>query len=178
MTSITDTDTERNDDMKRKLFSWHGYRYAPESFYFSYCGKPLNLPSEKRSDIGYLIICGNKKEAEDELKRYVRRKQKTSKIAGKCIAFFCENSNEFYFTQNLMYKQGDMERALYCYKEWKRYIIEKNCYIDVGYELTQGEFSPLGDGENVTSKQKICRKVDLSRGKIIKIFYPDSQVYI
>lgn len=57
-------------------------------------------------------------------------------------------------------------------------LIEKNCYIDVGYELTQGEFSPLGDGENVTSKQKICRKVDLSRGKIIKIFYPDSQVYI
>ena len=57
-------------------------------------------------------------------------------------------------------------------------ITEKNCYIDVGYELTQGEFSPLGDGENVTSKQKICRKVDLSRGKIIKIFYPDSQVYI
>ena len=56
---------ERNKDMKRKMFGWHGYRYAPESFYFSYCGKPLNLPSEKRSDIGYLIICGNKKEAEN-----------------------------------------------------------------------------------------------------------------
>ena len=157
--------------MKRNLFGWHGYRYASESFYFSYCGKPLYLPFKKRSEIGYLVICGKKKEAEDELKRYVRKQQKASRIAGKCIAFFRENSNEFYFTKDLMYTPGNLQEALYCYKEWKHYIAKKDGMLDVGYELTQGEFSPLG--ENVAVKQKICRKVDLNRGKIINIIYDD-----
>lgn len=160
--------------MKRNLFGWHGCRYVPESFYFSYYGNPLYLPFEKRSEIGYLVICGKKKEAEDELKRYVRKQQKASRIAGKCIAFFRENSNEFYFTKDLMYKPGNLQEALYCYKEWKNYIEKKGGMIDVGYELTQGEFSLLG--KNVATKQKICRKVDLSRGKIITILYSDSIV--
>ena len=86
---------------KHEKFSWGGYKYAPETVQFSLNGKPLNLPEKTRNHIAYLAVCGKTNEARDELKRILRKDEKKPQIIGKCICFFKENSNDFYYTQQL-----------------------------------------------------------------------------
>lgn len=152
---------------KHENFSWRGYKYAPESIRFSMNGKYLNLPEDIRSNIAYLVVCGKNKEAIDELKRVVRKDEKKPLIICKCICFFKKDSNEFYYTRQLSYNPNDLQDALMCYKEWKRYIQSKNCIIETGYEVTKGEFTPFGEN-NVKTNVVTC-VVDLTRRRTINI---------
>ena len=152
---------------KHENFRWCGYKYAPESVEFFLNGNRINLPKTDRSRIGYLVICGKNKEVEDELKRILRREEKKSRVVGKCICFFKKDSDEFYYTQQLRYNPNDIKDALRCYKEWKRYIMDKNCILETGYELTEGEFNPFG--ENKAKTKVITSVVDLSRCRSIDV---------
>ena len=152
---------------KHENFRWGGYKYAPESVGFSLNGKRLNLPEEVRSRIAYLAVCGKSKEVEDELKRILRKDEKKPRIVGKCICFFKKDSNELYYTQQLRYNPNDIQDALRCYKEWKRYIKEKDCILETGYELTEGEFNPFGT--NTKTTKTVTSVVDLSRCRSIKV---------
>lgn len=97
--------------MKRKYnFKWSGYKYAPETIGFSLNGKHLNLPEETRSNLAYLAICGRNKEVIEELKRIVRAEEKKPIIKGKCICFFAENSDKYFYTQQLLYNPDDIYR--------------------------------------------------------------------
>ena len=152
---------------KHENFRWGGYKYAPESVGFSLNGKRLNLPEEVRSRIAYLAICEKNKEAEDELKRILRKDEKKPRIVGKCICFFKKDSDEFYYTQQLRYNPSDIQDALRCYKEWKRYIKDKNCILETGYELSEGEFNPFG--ENKAEHRTVTSVVDLTRCRSISV---------
>lgn len=146
---------------KHEKFSWSGYRYAPESFYFSLNGKAICLPHDTRTSLAYLIIAGKEKEAEDELKRILRKDEKKPQIVGNCIIFFKEDSNEFYYTKDLQYQTGDLQEALRCYKEWKHYILDRNCMLETGYTVEEGDFKPFGN--NIPKRKAIISKVDLTR---------------
>ena len=129
---------------KHENFRWGGYKYAPESVGFSLNGKRLNLPEEVRSRIAYLAVCGKNKEVEDELKRILRKDEK-----------------------QLRYNPNDIQDALRCYKEWKRYIKDKNCILETGYELSEGEFNPFG--ENKAEHRTVTSVVDLTRCRSISV---------
>ena len=152
---------------KHEKFSWGGYKYAPETVQFSLNGKPLNLPEKTRNHIAYLAVCGKTNEARDELKRILRKDEKKPQIIGKCICFFKENSNDFYYTQQLRYNPNNIQDALRCYKEWKHYIQSKDCILEVGYEVTEGEFNPFGD--NKAKRRAVVSRVDLNRCRTINI---------
>lgn len=153
---------------KHENFAWSGCKYAPESFRFLLNGKPFYMPEAERSRIAYLVACGRYETALDELKRALRKKEKSSQIVGKCICFFKEGSDrEFYYTRQLMYDPANLQDALRCFKEWKRYIQNKHCVLETGFEVTTGEFVPFG--ETKAQYKVIKNTVDLSRFRSIKI---------
>lgn len=152
---------------KHENFGWRGYKYAPESFEFFLNGRKINLPEEDKSKIAYLVVCGKTKYAEDELKRVLRKEEKKPRVVGKCICFFKKDSDEFYYTQQLRYDPNDIWDALRCFKEWKRYIKEKKCILETGYEVTEGEFNPFG--KNKAETKTITSVVDLTRCRSIRV---------
>lgn len=152
---------------KHENFHWSGYKYAPESVRFSINGKHINFPEEVRSHLAYLAVCGENEKLLIELKRALRAEEKKPRVVGKCICFFKKDSNEFYYTQQLRYNQNDLHDALRCYKEWKRYIQSKNCMLETGYEVTEGEFNPYGD--SIEKRRTVTSIVDLKRCRSIKI---------
>lgn len=150
-----------------EYFSWYGYKYSPSSVRFFLNGKSLRLPEEIKNRCAYLAVCGKYKEAEDELKRFVRKKRRTQ-TAKKTIAFFEEGSDtKFYYTKELLYNPGDLQEELMCYKKWKKYIQDRNCILDVGYEITEGEINLFG--ENKSNRKLSGVKIDLTRFTTVKI---------
>ena len=107
---------------KHEKFSWSGYKYAPESVNFALNGKRIYMPEDIRSRIAYLAVCDENEKAIIELKRFLRKEEKKMHTLGRCICFYKEGSDkEFYYSEQLMYRQYDIQDALHSYKEWKRY---------------------------------------------------------
>lgn len=153
---------------KHEKFAYdYGFRTAPEQWRFYLNEKYIPLDTQKQSDLGYMCMCGKIKEAEDELKRLLRAEEKKPRIVGKCICFFKKDSNEFYYTQQLRYNPNDIQDALRCYKEWKRYIKSKECILETGYKVTEGNFNPFGD--NKTETKTVTSVVDLTRCRSISV---------
>ena len=152
---------------KHENFHWGGYKYAPESVGFYINGKHINFPEEVRSRLAYLAVCGENEKLLIELKRALRAEEKKPRVVGKCICFFKKDSNEFYYTQQLRYNPDDLYDALRCYKEWKRYIQSKNCMLETGYEVTEGEFNPYGDSK--AKRKTVTSIVDLKRCRSISV---------
>lgn len=149
---------------KHENFKWSGYKYAPESISFSCNGKRINFPEEVRSQLAYLAVCGKSEELLIELKRALRAEEKKPRIIGKCICFFKKDSNEFYYTQQLRYNPDNLQDALRCYKEWKKYIQSKNCILETGYEIIEGCLF-----EKNATRRVISNIVDLTRCRSINI---------
>lgn len=122
-----------------------------------------------RSRLAYLAICGKNEELLIELKRALRAEEKKSLIVGKCICFFKKNSDEFYYTHQLRYNPDDLQDALKCYKEWKRYILSKNCILETGFTITEGTFKPFENGNNKPKVKMIENHVDLTRCRSINV---------
>lgn len=154
---------------KHENFRWSGYKYAPESVGFSLNGKHINFPEEVRSRLAYLTICGKNEELLIELKRELRKEEKKPLIIGKCICFFKKDSDEFYYTQQLRYNPDNLHDALRCYKEWKRYILSKNCILEAGFTVTEGTFEPFENGNNKPKVKTIENYIDLTRCRSINV---------
>ena len=152
---------------KHEHFSWCGYKYAPESFKFFLNGKKIYLSDDMTSTLGCLVIAGKKKEVTDKLKRLLRADEKKPQIVGNCIIFFKEDSNEFYYTKDLQYHTGDLQEALRCYKKWKHYILDRNCMLETGYTVEEGDFEPFGN--NIPKRKAIISKVDLKRAGFVRL---------
>lgn len=146
---------------KHEKFEYnYGWRTAPEQWSFFLNGKYLPLNSDTRNTLACMCLNGNVKGAEDKLKRYLRKIEKKDTY-WYSICFFKEGSkDEFYYTKELLYRQGKLQDALHCYKTWKHYIQKKNCMLDVGYEVTEGEFKPFEDSK--VEKRAVVKKVDLN----------------
>ena len=129
-----------------KLFKYGGYRYAPEQWGFSYNGKQINLDTDTKTTLAMLVISGKRKEAEDELKRLLRKEEKQINDF-VTFGFFGKNSNKYYFTSQLSAHRNNLAEKLRIYKEWKRYIIEdKNGKLQP-FVVTSGYFTPYGTEE-------------------------------
>lgn len=153
---------------KHENFSYnYGWRTATEQWRFFLNGKYIHLDMETQSSLACMCLAGKEKEAEDELKRILRKDEKKPRVVGKCICFFKKDSDEFYYTQQLRYNPNDIQDALRCYKEWKRYIKDKDCILETGYELSEGEFNPFG--ENKTKSKTVTSVVDITRCRSINI---------
>ena len=153
---------------KHENFTYnYGWRTAPEQWRFYLNGKYIPLDNNTRSKLACMCLSGKVKEAEDELKRILRKEKKQPRILGKCICFFKKDSNEFYYTQQLRYDPNNIKDALRCYKEWKKYIQEKGCILETGYELSEGEFNPFG--ENKAEHRIVTSVVDLKRCRTINV---------
>ena len=70
---------------KHENFHWGGYKYAPESVWFSINGKHINFPEDVRSRLAYLAVCGEKEKLLIELKRALREEEKKPRVVGKCM---------------------------------------------------------------------------------------------
>ena len=153
---------------KHENFNYdYGWRTAPEQWRFYLNGKYIPLDTQTQSNLACMCLSGKVKEAEDELKRILRKDEKKPRVVGKCICFFKKDSDEFYYTQQLRYNPSDIQDALRCYKEWKRYIKDKNCILETGYELSEGEFNPFG--ENKAEHRTVTSVVDLTRCRSISV---------
>ena len=105
---------------KHEKFSYnYRWRTAPEQWNFFYNGKRIDLDTDTRNNLACLCISGKIKEAEDMLKRMLRKEEKQDRVQKHCIAFFEVDSDRFYYTQDLAYDKNDLHDALRCYKEWK-----------------------------------------------------------
>lgn len=116
------------------------YRYAPEQSVFFVDGK-LYAPmySQLAHDLGYLVITGKGKEAEDMIKRDIRKKAKENR---RCtIGFFEKGTKRYFYTSQLSADDNDLKDKLRVYKEWKRFVESKNC-IMATHEISEGSFVP------------------------------------
>lgn len=150
---------------KHERFSYsYGWRTAPEQWRFALNGKQIQLDSNTRSQLAQLILQGNEIEAEAILKRLLRKQEKEESMI--CIGFFAENSNTYYFTQDLKCRRNDLQNKLFAYKKWKQYILDNDCYLSA-YTLTSGHIIP---GETCKKyENQILEKIDLSRPIIIRL---------
>ena len=114
-----------------------------------------------------MCISGKVKEAEDMLKRMLRKEEKQDRVQKHCIAFFEVDSDRFYYTQDLAYDKNDLQDALRCYKEWKQYILSKGCELETEFKTVSGYVTPCGysRGKDITEHHLI----DLTRCCTVKL---------
>ena len=144
------------------------YKYAPEQSVFFVDGK-IYAPmySQLAHDLGYLVITGKAKEAEDMIKRDIRKKAKENR---RCtIGFFEKGTKRYFYTSQLSADDNDLQDKLRVYKEWKRFIESKNC-IMATHEISEGSFIP---GQKTSSERHLTEDIaDLSRP--VKIYFKRS----
>lgn len=154
---------------KHDKFSYrYGWKTASEQWEFYWNGKLIHLDSNIRSTLACLILEGKETEADAILKRELRKQEKEESYI--CIGFFGKNSNQFYFTQELMCRRNDLQGKLHAYKEWKHYIEARACNLALstvtsGYLQANGKMS---EGKQEKSKDI----VDLNRPCIIRLVKP------
>lgn len=141
----------------------YGWRTAPEQWTFYHNGKKIELDHDIRNSLACLCISGKATEAEDELKRIIRKRQKqNSKYA--TIGFYgIEHKQEYYFTKQLIAKKDNLHDMLRVYKEWKEYILNMNCQLPF---CTTGK---LDGNFNTIEKKTEYNTVDINRPLIINL---------
>lgn len=115
-------------------------QYSPEQSIFWVNGEVFAPRwSQLAHDLGYLVICGKRKEAEDRIIREVRRARLKRRQVS--FGFFkVGGSKEYMFTRQLVAYDDDFEEKLRIYKEWKRYCKARDCDLAT-HEITSGEFA-------------------------------------
>ena len=141
------------------------HRYAPEQSVFFVNGKVYApMYSQLSHDLGCLVIAGRVKEAEDMIKRDIRKKNK--EVRRCTIGFFEKGTKRYFFTSQLGAYDDDLMDKLRVYKEWKRFIESKNCIMGT-HEISEGEFIP---GTRTGSKRHRTEDIaDLKRP--VKIYF-------
>lgn len=144
---------------EKEKYSFGGYKYAPESVNFTLNGKLLNLPEELRSTLAYKAVCGRKQEVLDELKRFVRKRRRESDIVGVTYGFYGVGSSEYYFTRDLI--AVDFKERIRVYKEWKNFLLDRDCVVELPYVVEEGEFTT--GGMQLKDSRVATIRVDLLR---------------
>ena len=158
---------------KHDRFSYsYGWRTAPEQWHFGWNGKPIRLDNETRSFIANLMIAGNNEAAEAVLKRMLRKQEREDSYY-VTIGFHGEGNNQFYFTKQLFCKVNNLQEKLQIYKEWKRYILSKDCILST-HTVTSGYVTP--DGVTAGKEEEIQERVDISRPVTIRLFRPQEEM--
>lgn len=129
---------------KHENFSYfYGCRTAPEQWCFYYNGNYIPLNNETRNRLVMLCILGKRKEAEDELKRLLRKEEKEIHNY-VTYGFYGKNSNNFYFSRQFKAHDNNINEKLSVYREFKKYIEERDGYLQP-FIITTGYVTPKGN---------------------------------
>lgn len=145
----------------------HGWRTAPEQWYFGWNGKTIDMDYSTRTHIAQLMIAGKEDEAIAILKRLLRKQEKEDSYI--CIGFWTEDRKDYYFTSDLMCRADSLQDKLRVYKEWKRYIMEHNGVLST-HTVTTGYVSPCGMTAGV--EEEIEDRIDLTRPCTVRVLRP------
>lgn len=154
---------------KHEKFTYsYGWRTAPEQWRFQWYGKQIQLDVDTRSQVAMLMLEGRETEAEAILKRLLRKQEKAESYI--CIGFYTEDGKEYYFTQTLQCRMDDFRYKIYAFKEWKRYIKERDCLLSA-YQVTTGYL--MSNGKMTEGKEeKQQSKIDLKKPCTIRLVKP------
>jgi hypothetical protein len=152
-------------EKEKGMIRWSMYRWAPETFRCSVNGKAINLLDPSR--IGQLVVAGRTEEAEAEIKRIVRAKNRKKRWV--TFGFFGENSATYYFTFQLRAEDDNLADKLHVYKTWKEECRKKNLRIGRcgSCEIT---YSEDGTAKLLkTGERNVKPRIDLSRPVKIRL---------
>lgn len=152
---------------KHENFTYnYGWRTAPEQWNFYLNGKRIRLDHETRNKLACMCLLGKAKEAEDELKRLLRKEEK-QKHDFVTFGFYGKNSKDFYFTKQLKAHRTDQVEKLRIYKEWKRYIVDDCNERLQPFKVTTGHITPYGNAKATEEDTSVLIDTD-KRGIVIK----------
>jgi hypothetical protein len=170
---------------KKSFYDYIGmtcYKYAPESFKaYAVIGfsngnkniplyKQIKLMPDEISICGNAFCCNGRKAALKEVKKIIRTKLKNRKQYCTIGFLDTENKKQFYFQRELSANIYDLDKKLYIYKEFKRYMLSKNCKIEAYTMATlDGHFQP----ENMETKYNY---VDINKPVMVK--FKESKNYV
>lgn len=151
--------------MKKDSFTYnYGWRTAPESYRFYLNGKRIDLSSATELDLGYKVICGKVKEAEDELKRIIRKERKKENLV--TFGFMEKDSNIHYLypcASWLLCEQYNIAKKIEAYKTIKSDWIKKGCKELAATTAT------LGKGFKVEETVENYTYIDINRPKKVYV---------
>lgn len=153
---------------KHENFTYNfGYKAAPEQWRFYFNEKYIPLDNDTRNSLACMCLAGKIKEAEDELKRLLRKEEKKSHDL-ITFGFYGKNSNDFYYTKQLLVHRVDSQEKLRIYKEWKHYIVDTCEGCLQPFTVTTGYITPYGSEK--AEEEDTSVEIDTNRhGVIIRI---------
>lgn len=139
----------------------NGEWYDASQYTFYLNNKVISLDYNMQRDLAYLCVQGKIKEAEDELKRMLRKQEK-QKIKFVTYGFNLEdNPKEYVWSPSLRMaaRIDNIQDRLRVYKRMKHDFFVKNegYYIEHNVIVEQGEFNPFGknNSEKIENKRKL-----------------------
>lgn len=137
------------------------YRYAPETFWATYFGKPIDI-SKADSMVAYNASCGRKKEVEDELKKIIR---KNNNKPNMCTIGFCsaDNPKHYFFSHQLAVRDDNLADKLMVMKLLKSQLMKDGCRVETS---STAQLNGAFEVENV---EKNYETVNIARP--VKIYF-------
>ena len=162
---------------KHENFNYnYGWKTALEQWSFYYNGKYIPLDSDTRNRLACMCLSGKVKEAEDELKRLLRKEEK-QKHDYITFGFYGKDSTEFYYTKQLLAHRSDFAEKLRIYKEWKRHIIEDCRGRLQPFTVTTGYITPYGVSKAEEEDTSVLIDTD-RRGIVIRfVENPENRLF-
>ena len=162
---------------KHENFNYdYGWKTAHEQWSFYYNGKRICLEHETRNKLACMCLSGKVKEAEDELKRLLRKEEK-QKHDYITFGFYGKDSMEFYYTKQLLAHRNDFAEKLRIYKEWKRHIIEDCNGRLQPFTVTTGCITPYGVSKAEEEDTSVLIDTD-RRGIVIRfVENPENRMF-
>lgn len=153
---------------KHEQFSYvYGLRYAPEQWSFYWNNKKVHLEHDTKTSLALLVIQGKAKEAEDILKRLLRKEEKEVCHSISYGFYGLDRREEYFFTRQLACSSnsGLLER-LCVYKAWKQYLKERDAKVS-SYCFSEYALEP-GKALEKEEKERMER-VDLLRPCTVRL---------
>ena len=158
---------------KHENFNYdYGWRLAPEQWSFYYNGKYIPLDNNTRNTLACMCLSGKVKEAEDELKRLLRKEEKKQHDI-VTFGFYGKDSTEFYYTKQLTAHRSNLSEKLRIYKEWKRHIIEDCNGRLQPFTVTTGYITPYGAEK--AEEEDTSVEIDTNRRGVVIRFVENSE---
>lgn len=135
--------------------------YDASQYTFYLNNKVINLDYNMQSDLAYLCVQGKTKEAEDKLKRMLRKQEK-QRIKFVTYGFNFEDNPKAYVWSPSPWMSAridNIQDRLRVYKRMKHdfFIENEGYYIEHNVIVEQGLFNPFGENnsEKIENKRKL-----------------------
>ncbi len=159
--TITESHTERGLDIRFSCFNC-----ASESFAATVNGKRLNLDSDWRSELGYMLLTKGKKAVIDQIKRLLRASK--PRYAYGYGVYVRGSKRQYYYLNGCTAPANDLSLRLHVFKLVKRHFHE------LGWKIKRAATAALGADYSVESVNHHYDALDPARMIIIRFNYADT----